>query len=119
MTKHPLTLTALLLLLCAPAQARPIDVRVIAATNRSLRDETARGFFREDLYYRLAVFPLTVPPLRDRREDILPLAEHFLSLHGRREKKNGCRLSRSTAHLLLAYDWPGNVRELEIVAERY
>ena len=86
---------------------------MVAATNRSLRDEASRGFFREDLYYRLAVFPITVPPLRDRREDILPLAEHFLALHGKREGKRVCRLSRPAAHLLLAYDWPGNVRELE------
>jgi transcriptional regulator with PAS, ATPase and Fis domain len=95
------------------SRSRPVDVRVIAATNRSLRDEAARGFFREDLYYRLAVFPITVPPLRERREDILPLADHFLALHGKREGKRGCRLSRPAAHLLLAYDWPGNVRELE------
>ena len=95
------------------SRSRHVDVRVVAATNRLLRDEASRGFFREDLYYRLAVFPITVPPLRDRREDILPLAEHFLALHGKREGKRGCRLSRPAAHLLLAYDWPGNVRELE------
>jgi Nif-specific regulatory protein len=100
------------------SRSRPVDVRVIAATNRSLRDEAARGFFREDLYYRLAVFPITVPPLRERREDILPLADHFLALHGRREGKPGCRLSRPAAHLLLAYDWPGNVRELENEMQR-
>jgi transcriptional regulator with PAS, ATPase and Fis domain len=76
------------------SRTRPIDVRVIAATNRSLRNEAARGFFREDLYYRLAVFPITVPPLRSRREDVLALAEHFLELHGRREGKEGCCLSR-------------------------
>ncbi len=95
------------------SRSRPVDVRVVAATNRSLRDEVKRGFFREDLYYRIAVFPITVPPLRERREDILPLADHFLALHGKREGKRGCRLSRCAAHLLLAYDWPGNVRELE------
>jgi Nif-specific regulatory protein len=100
------------------ARSRPVDVRVIAATNRSLRAESANGFFREDLYYRLAVFPITVPPLRERREDILPLAEHFLALHGKREDKTGCRLSRPAAHLLLAYNWPGNVRELENEMQR-
>ncbi len=91
---------------------------MIAATNRSLRNEAARGFFREDLYYRLAVFPIAVPPLRARREDILPLAEHFLELYGRREDKQDCRLSRPAAHLLLAHDWPGNVRELENEMQR-
>ena len=100
------------------SRTRPVDARVIAATNRSLRDEAARGFFREDLFYRLAVFPIQVPPLRERREDILPLAEHFLALHGKRERKRDCRLSRSAAHLLLAHDWPGNVRELENEIQR-
>jgi transcriptional regulator with PAS, ATPase and Fis domain/CheY-like chemotaxis protein len=100
------------------ARTHPIDVRVIAASNRTLRDEAARGFFREDLYYRLAVFPITLPPLRARREDLLPLAEHFLARHGERDGKPGCRLSQSAAHLLLAYDWPGNVRELENEMQR-
>jgi transcriptional regulator with PAS, ATPase and Fis domain len=95
-----------------------LDVRVIAASNRSLREAAERGLFREDLYYRLAVFPISVPPLRVRREDILALAEHFLALHGRREKKQGCSLSRPAAHLLLAHDWPGNVRELENEMQR-
>jgi transcriptional regulator with PAS, ATPase and Fis domain len=99
-------------------RSRRVDVRVIAATNRPLRDDAVGGLFREDLYYRLAVFPLTVPPLRHRKDDILPLAEHFLALHGKRERKRGCRLSRPTAHLLLAYDWPGNVRELENEMQR-
>ena len=95
------------------SRPRPVDVRIVAATNRCLRSEAARGFFRQDLYYRLAVFPIAVPPLRERREDILPLAEHFLSLHGHTEGKHGCRLSSASAHPLLAHDWPGNVRELE------
>ncbi len=95
------------------ARARKIDVRVIAATNRSLTDEVASSRFREDLFYRLAVFRIDVPPLRDRREDILPLADHFLRRHGEREEKRGCRLSRESADLLLSHAWPGNVRELE------
>ncbi len=97
---------------------RPVDARVIAATNRDLRFEVANGHFREDLYYRLAVFPISVPPLCDRPEDILPLAEHFLALHGEREGRPGCRFSREAAHLLLSHSWPGNVRELENEVQR-
>ena len=94
-------------------RARRVDVRVVAATNRELAGEIAHGRFRADLYYRLAVFPIRVPPLRDRREDVLPLAHHFLARHGAREGRPGCRLSREADELLLAHDWPGNVRELE------
>jgi transcriptional regulator with GAF, ATPase, and Fis domain len=94
-------------------RARKVDVRLVAATNRDLRFEVGSGRFREDLYYRLAVFPIAVPPLRARTDDILPLAEHFLALHGAREGKRGCRFSRAAARLLLSYPWPGNVRELE------
>ena len=94
-------------------RARRVDVRVIAATNRDLAGEIARGRFREDLYYRLAVFPIPVPPLRERREDVLALAAHFLAQHGAREVKPGCRLAREAEQLLLAHSWPGNVRELE------
>jgi transcriptional regulator with PAS, ATPase and Fis domain len=97
---------------------RKVDVRLVAATNRDLRFEVSHGHFREDLYYRLAVFPIAVPPLRARSEDILPLAEHFLSLHGSREAKPGCRFSRDAARLLLSYAWPGNVRELENEVQR-
>ena len=97
---------------------RKVDVRLVAATNRDLRFEVRSGRFREDLYYRLAVFPIAVPPLRARTEDILPLAEHFLALHGAREGKPGCRLSRDAARLLLSYAWPGNVRELENEVQR-
>ncbi len=99
-------------------RTRRIDVRVIAATNRDLRFEVSNGHFREDLFYRLAVFPITVPPLRKRPEDILPLVEHFLRRYGRRERKPGCRVSRDAAHLLLSYSWPGNVRELENEIQR-
>ncbi|MGH0037469.1 MAG: sigma-54 interaction domain-containing protein [Myxococcota bacterium] len=100
------------------AKARRVDVRVIAATNRDLQRQAHRGEFREDLYYRLAVFPLRVPPLRERRDDILPLADHFLAHHGQREGKPGCRLSRAARHLLLVHRWPGNVRELENEMQR-
>jgi Nif-specific regulatory protein len=99
-------------------RTRRIDVRVIAATNRDLRFEVSNGHFREDLFYRLVVFPIPVPPLRRRPEDILPLAEHFLHRHGRRERKPGCHLTREAAHLLLSYGWPGNVRELENEIQR-
>jgi len=90
-----------------------VDVRVIAATNRELRREVDRGAFRADLYYRLAVFPIRVPALRERREDIAPLARHFLALHGEREGKPGCRLAPDASDLLASHAWPGNVRELE------
>lgn len=94
-------------------ESRPVDCRIIAATNRVLSDEVTRGHFREDLFYRLNVFPIRIPPLRERRPDILPLARYFLALHGPREGKLGCHLSLATSHLLEAYTWPGNVRELE------
>ena len=100
------------------SRSRRVDVRVIAATNRPLREEASSGSFRDDLYYRLAVFPIALPSLRERREDILPLAEHFLELHGRRERRPGCTLSAAAASLLLAYHWPGNVRELENEMQR-
>ena len=99
-------------------RARPVDVRLVAATNRQLRAEIAAGRFRADLYYRLAVFPITVPPLRERPEDVLPLCAHFLAVHGAREGKDGCTLSRDAASLLLAHGWPGNVRELENEVQR-
>jgi len=99
-------------------RARKVDVRVIAATNRDLRREVVHGHFRDDLYYRLAVFPIQVPPLRDRREDVLPLAEHFLALHGARDGKLGCHFSKEAERWLLAHRWPGNVRELENEVQR-
>jgi len=95
------------------SRLRKVDVRVVAASNRDLYAEAVRGAFREDLYYRLAVLPIEVPPLRQRTRDILPLAEYFLALHGKGEHKPDCRLSPSAHPLLLAHDWPGNVRELE------
>ena len=97
---------------------RPVDVRVIAATNRDLGEETRAGRFREDLFYRLAVFPITLPSLRERPGDILELADHFLHKHGQREQKPGCQLSAAARRLLLSHSWPGNVRELENEIQR-
>jgi transcriptional regulator with PAS, ATPase and Fis domain len=93
------------------------EVRIVAATNRNLDAMVANGEFREDLLYRLNAFVVSVPPLRDRREDILPLAQHFLANSGfsRRVVK---RMSEAVQQSLKAYDWPGNVRELRNVMER-
>jgi len=99
-------------------QTRHVDVRVIAASNRDLRKEVEAGRFREDLYYRLNVFPIEVPPLRDRREDILPLARHFLEQKSRDFGVEAPRVTRPQAEQLLGYDWPGNIRELQNVIER-
>jgi transcriptional regulator with PAS, ATPase and Fis domain len=95
------------------ARSRNVDVRVIAATHRDLLREVAHGRFREDLYYRLHVFPIRIPPLRERREDIIPLALHFLALHGDAEGKPSCTLGPDARRRLRAHSWPGNVRELE------
>ena len=95
----------------------PTDVRVIATTNRMLRAEVAAGRFREDLYYRLNVFPLALNPLRDRRDDILPLATHLLQQRTRPGQRIPA-LSADAAHLLLTYPWPGNVRELDNLLQR-
>jgi DNA-binding NtrC family response regulator len=90
-----------------------VDVRFIAATNKNLEDEIRRSTFREDLYYRLNVLPMTIPPLRERRDDIPPLVRHFLSRRGRART-----ITDEALQLLTAYHWPGNVRELEAVMER-
>ena len=95
-----------------------VDVRVVAATNRDLEREVAAGRFREDLYYRLSVFPIQVPPLRDRRDDIGPLAAHFLAAACRELGRDPLALSQSQVAALTAHDWPGNVRELKNVIER-
>ncbi|MBE0567523.1 MAG: nitric oxide reductase transcriptional regulator NorR, partial [Krumholzibacteria bacterium] len=99
-------------------RAHRVDVRVIAATNRDLEREIAAGRFRADLYHRLAVYPLLVPPLRDRRDDIPVLAAHFLDESRRRLGLGPLRLSPEARALLVAGDWPGNVRELENVISR-
>jgi len=95
----------------------PLDVRVLATTNRRLREEVAAGRFREDLYYRLNVFPLAIAPLRARRDDVLPLAMQLLSARCRPGEQIPA-LSADAAHLLLTYPWPGNVRELDNLLQR-
>lgn len=97
---------------------KKVDVRVIAATNRNLETEVALGNFREDLYYRLNVIPLQLPPLRERGNDILLLTDHFLKRFCDRKKRPLLRLAEDAARVLLAYSWPGNVRELENIMER-
>jgi two-component system, NtrC family, response regulator AtoC len=95
-----------------------VNVRVVAATNKELADEVERGAFRLDLYHRLDVFHIRVPSLRERPEDILPLAAHFLSRFATRMRKPASRFSPDTEKLLLGYDYPGNVRELRNIVER-
>jgi two-component system response regulator FlrC len=94
-----------------------LDVRVIATTNRHLRNEVQAGRFREDLYYRLCVFPLALAPLRERRDDILPLAMQLMASRCRRGTQIPA-LSADAAHLLLTYAWPGNIRELDNLLQR-
>jgi two-component system response regulator FlrC len=93
---------------------RAVDVRVVATTNRNLRDWTSAGRFREDLYYRLSVFPITISPLRERPGDVLPLARVLLDRHGGAQRS----FDDAAAEALCAHDWPGNVRELENVVQR-
>jgi two-component system response regulator AtoC len=97
---------------------RPVDVRLIAATARDLEAEVAAGRFRADLYYRINVVRLHLPPLRDRREDIPELVRHFIQLYGRRLGLSVTSISPAAMRLLMEYAWPGNVRELENVIER-
>jgi transcriptional regulator with GAF, ATPase, and Fis domain len=99
-------------------RTRRADVRIVAATNRDLKKAAAAGKFREDLYYRLNVFPIQVPPLRERTEDIALLAKHFVELSARELKCAKPRLTRAAVTHLESYDWPGNVRELRNVVER-
>jgi len=122
----PLGLQAKLLRVLQEGEVRPVgatqvkrvDVRIVAATNRRLEDEVAAGRFRQDLYYRLKVFPIEVPPLRARREDIAALAEHFLTLHSREMGKPIAGFAQETLAALAGHDWPGNVRELSNEVQR-
>jgi formate hydrogenlyase transcriptional activator len=95
-----------------------VDVRVIAATNRNLLEEVQRGRFRKDLFYRLNVFPITMPALRERREDLQALVHHFCGLIGRRLGRAVGRITPGTMRALEGYDWPGNIRELENVLQQ-
>jgi transcriptional regulator with PAS, ATPase and Fis domain len=99
-------------------QSRTVDVRIIAATNRDLRKMVESGEFREDLYYRVNVISLTVPPLRERRDDITVLVEHFLKRNNKGGRLKAKRLTRACLHRMLEYPWPGNIRELENEIER-
>jgi DNA-binding NtrC family response regulator len=95
-----------------------VDVRIIAATNCDLRQMMEEGRFREDLFYRLHVISVFLPPLRERKEDITPLAQHFLEKYGQENNRPGLELTADALDLMMDYDWPGNVRELENVIER-
>jgi len=99
-------------------RTRKVNVRVIAATNRDLKEEVNEKRFREDLFYRLSVFPLKIPPLRERREDIPVLATYFLRKTAKKMNRPLPRLSRANSSQLIAHSWPGNVRELQNVVER-
>lgn len=99
-------------------RTRKVDVRIVAATNRDLKKEVEAGRFRQDLYYRVSVFPIEIPPLRDRREDIIQLATHFIRVTAKKLNRPPPRLTRSGAEQLAAYHWPGNIRELQNAIER-
>jgi Nif-specific regulatory protein len=100
------------------ATEKPVDVRIICATNRNLAAEVQKGTFRQDLYYRLMVFPVRLPPLRERREDIPALAEHFLRRYTQEFRKPIAGFSQATLDAMMAYSWPGNVREVENEVQR-
>jgi transcriptional regulator with GAF, ATPase, and Fis domain len=95
-----------------------VDVRLIAATNRDLKTAVASGTFRQDLFYRLNVFPIEAPPLRERKDDVLMLIEYFLRRYATRAGKKFQSIDKKTLDLLQLYDWPGNIRELQNVIER-
>jgi Nif-specific regulatory protein len=125
-TEMSLTLQSKLLRVLQEGEIRPVgatqekrvNVRIVAATNRNLEKEVAEGRFREDLYYRLKVFPLRVPPLRERREDVPLLATHFLARYATELGKPAGGFAQQTMELLQSYDWPGNVRELQNEVQR-
>jgi two-component system response regulator FlrC len=99
-------------------RALKLDVRVLATSNRDMRAEVQAGRFREDLYYRLNVFPLHLPPLRERRADIVPLARTLLAQCARKMGRPAPRLAAAAEQALLRYDWPGNVREMDNLLQR-
>jgi transcriptional regulator with GAF, ATPase, and Fis domain len=99
-------------------RSRKVDVRIIAATHRDLEKEIEAGCFRHDLFYRLSVFPIEVPPLRERREDVPVLAAHFLNICAKKINIQPPKLTKGNIEWLQAYDWPGNIRELQNVLER-
>lgn len=96
----------------------PLNIRIVATSNRDMAEAVSKGVFREDLFYRLNVFPVGIPSLRERRGDIVPIARHFLGVHGVRFGCPGATLSEDAELALAQYDWPGNVRELENVMQR-
>ena len=100
------------------ARTHQVDVRLVAATNRNLMDMANRGSFRSDLYYRLNVFPVTLPPLRERREDIPALVSHFVDIYGRRMGRAIEHIPATTMSAFTSYEWPGNIRELQNLIER-
>lgn len=122
----PLALQAKLLRVLQEGEVQPVgsihavkvNVRIVAATNRDLAEEVRKGAFREDLYYRLHVFPILLPPLRERGDDIIALAEDFIAKHARKLNKGPAPIDDISRHLLLSYPWPGNVRELQNIIER-
>lgn len=95
-----------------------LNIRIIATSNRDMAEAVAKGTFREDLFYRLSVFPVAIPALRQRREDIVPIARHFIVEHGGRLGRTGVSLSAEAEQALMAHSWPGNVRELENAIQR-
>ncbi|MDP9079623.1 MAG: sigma-54 dependent transcriptional regulator [Bacteroidota bacterium] len=99
-------------------RTKKVDVRIVAATNRNLEQEIAAGKFRLDLYYRINIFPITLPPLRERKEDIVSLANHFVNIYARKENKTITGVADHVMQSLLNYDWPGNIRELENLMAR-
>ena len=99
-------------------QTHKLDVRLVAATHRNLEEMVKRNEFRSDLYYRLNVFPVELPPLRDRREDIVPLMRHFVDMYGRRLRKIIEHIPPETVSSFLSHSWPGNIRELQNMVER-
>ena len=101
------------------ASTEPIDVRIIAATNKNIEEEVSKGDFREDLFYRLNVIPLFLPSLRDRKDDIPLLAGFFLAKYSKQMRKNVTSLSMRAKSVLQDYHWPGNVRELENIIQRH